>query len=176
MKTLFPAIPCLQSDRLLLKEITEEYAGDLKKMTESPSVYRYLPTFLFEKKYEDIHKVIRELYRECLEESLILGIFMDDQFCGLIEMYGYRAPIHKISIGYRLSENSWGKGIATEALGMVVDYLIKEKKIEIITASTMPENEVSAGVLRMNDFELVVCAVDEDWGYEQPTPADKWIR
>ena len=176
MKTLFPAIPCLQSDRLILKEITEEYADDLGKMTESPSVYRYLPTFLFEKKYKDIHKVIRELYRECLEESLILGIFMDDQFCGLIEMYGYRAPIHKISIGYRLSENSWGKGIATEALGIAVDYLIKEKKIEIITASTMPENEVSAGVLRMNGFELVVSAVNEDWGYEQPTPADKWIR
>ena len=25
-------------------------------------------------------------------------------------------------------------------------------------------------------FELVVHAVPEDWGYESPTIADKWIR
>ncbi len=176
MKKLFAEIPGLRSDRLFLRQITEKDADDLKRMTDSPVVYRYLPTFLFEKKYEDIHDVIRKLYDECLEESLILGIFTDEQFCGLIEMYGYRGEIHKISVGYRLAEEAWGKGIATEALGLVVDYLLNEKGIEIITASTMPENEVSAGVLLMNDFELVVRGVDEDWGYEKPTPADKWIR
>ena len=101
---------------------------------------------------------------------------MDNELCGLAEMYGYRDPIHKISVGYRLLERYWGQGIATEALGLMVDYLYNETDIEIITASTMIENRASAKVLIKNGFELVVHAVPEDWGYEMPTIADKWIR
>ncbi len=40
----------------------------------------------------------------------------------------------------------------------------------------MVENEASANVLRKNGFQLVVHAVEEDWGYEKPVIADKWIR
>ena len=40
----------------------------------------------------------------------------------------------------------------------------------------MVENRASARVLEKNGFTLVARAVDEDWGYPAPTPADKWIR
>ncbi len=79
-------------------------------------------------------------------------------------------------MGYRLLERCWGRGIASAALGMMIDYLYNETDIEIITASTMIENLASARVLTKNGFQLVVHAVGEDWGYEQPTVADKWIR
>ena len=98
-----------------------------------------------------------------------------DEFCGLAEMYGYRDEYHKISVGYRLLKECWGKGIATEALGRMIEYLCHETDIEIITASTMVENQASANVLRKNGFELVVSSVDEDWGYQEPVPTDKWI-
>lgn len=101
---------------------------------------------------------------------------MGGRFYGLAEMYGYRAPIHKISIGYRLLESCWGQGIATEALQLMIRELLMERKIEIVTASTMVENRASAHVLRKNGFTLVAHAVDEDWGYEKPTLTDKWIR
>ena len=39
----------------------------------------------------------------------------------------------------------------------------------------MVENLASANVLRKNGFTLVVHAVGEDWGYENPTITDKWI-
>lgn len=70
----------------------------------------------------------------------------------------------------------WGQEIATEALGLMIDYLYGETDIEIITASTMVENKASAAVLKKNDFLHVVHAADEDWGYEHPTVTDKWIR
>ena len=34
--------------------------------------------------------VIRHLYDECFKESIILGVFMEGDFCGLAEIYGYR--------------------------------------------------------------------------------------
>ena len=176
MKKLFSEIPYLESERLVLRALGESDADSLRELVNSPGVYRYLPTFLFEQKYEDIHYVIRHLYDECFQESIILGIFLKGEFCGLGEFYGYREPIHKISVGYRLLERCWGKGIATESLKRMVDYLYGETDIEIITASTMIENHASANVLRKNGFSLVVHAVGEDWGYPEPTISDKWIR
>ena len=177
-KKPFSEIPRLEGGRLLLRRITHGDADALAGLARSEAVYRYLPTFLYEQKYPDIHRVIDGLYAECLEESLILGVFLrdEDRFCGLAEMYGFRDPIHKISIGYRFLEACWGKGIASEAVGLLVDHLLRETDIEIITASTMVENRASANVLIKNGFDLVVRAAEEDWGYPAPTLADKWIR
>lgn len=176
MKKLFSEIPYLQGERIVLRKITDEDAEGLKKLIDNENVYRYLPTFLFEKKYDDVHYVISHLYDECFRESIILGIFMDGSFCGIGEFYGYKDDIHKVSVGYRLLEEYWGQGIATEALGLMIDYLYNETDIEIITASTMIENKDSANVLRKNDFSLVISGAPEDWGYDRPTIADKWIR
>lgn len=178
MKKLFSEIPYIEGDSIVLHEITGGDADSLRELTENEKVYRYLPTFLFEKKYESIEYVIDHLYDECFRESIILGIYLkdDETFCGIAEMYGFRDEIHKISVGYRLLERFWGQGIASKALGLMVDYLYNETDIEIITASTMIENHGSARVLEKNGFDLVVYAVPEDWGYEEPVIADKWIR
>ena len=175
-KKLFSEIPCLESGRITLKRLVPEDAPALRELVESPAVYRFLPTFLFEKKYDEASAVIDRLYDECWRESIILGVFLGPAFCGLAEMYGYRDRIHKISVGYRLLKRAWGMGIASEALGLMIDYLLGETDIEIITASTMVENRASANVLRKNGFSLIVHAVGEDWGYDHPTITDKWIR
>ena len=175
-KKLFSEIPYLKGDRLTLHGLTQKDAAALQELVDSPVVYRYLPTFLFEKRYEDVRTVIARLYDECWKESIILGVFRQDEFCGLAELYGFRDPIHKISVGYRLLDRYWGRGIASEALGLMVDYLYQETDIEIITASSMVENQASANVLRRNGFQLVVHGAEEDWGYEAPVIADKWIR
>lgn len=180
MKKLFSEIPYIEGNDIVLRKITQDDADSLRELTESEAVYRYLPTFLFEKKYGSIEYVIDHLYDECFRESIILGIYLKEDnaqiFCGIAEMYGFRDEIHKISVGYRLLERFWRQGIATKALDLMIDYLYNETDIEIITASTMIENRGSARVLEKNGFDLVVHAVPEDWGYDTPTITDKWIR
>ena len=179
-RKLFNRIPVLENGTVLLRQLEDADADALGAFAHSERVYRYLPTFLFEQKYEDPHTVIRKLYDECFaaEESLILGIFLKDgmQFCGLAEFYGYKDAIHKISIGYRLAEAFWGQGIASQTVALMVDYLYSQTDIEIITASTMIENHASARVLQKNGFLMTASGVDEDWGYAEPTAADKWFR
>lgn len=175
MKKLFTKIPYIKTERLVLRKIEETDAEGLSELTHSPDVYRYLPTFLFEQKYEDVHEVIRRLYDECFKESIILGVFMEEEFCGLAEIYGYRENTHKASIGCRFLERWWGKGVASETVDALVRYLTQETGIEIITASTMVENKSITRVVEKNGFLLAVSGVDEDWGYPQPTPANKWV-
>ncbi|MBQ1493019.1 MAG: hypothetical protein IIZ39_13755 [Blautia sp.] len=50
MRFLFPELPLLQSELLCLRPLTPSHAGDLQRLTQQEAVYRYLPTFLFEKK------------------------------------------------------------------------------------------------------------------------------
>ena len=176
MKGLFPEPPVLAGGRLCLKPLSLSDAGSLHTLVQEESVYRYLPTFLFEKKYDRPEDVLLRLYDEGLEDSLILGIFREERFCGLIEVYSFRAPIHKASVGYRLLQEEWGKGIATEALKIMIDELLSKRRIEIITASTMLENQASAHVLQKNGFTLVAHAAEEDWGFPEATLTDKWIR
>lgn len=175
MMELFSDPPILPGRNLCLRPLELRDTEALQRLTKQDAVYRYLPTFLFEKKYE-ASEVIRRLYVEGLKESLILGIFQENLFCGLAEIYGYRATIHKASVGYRLLREMWGRGIATEALCLMVQELLVNRGIEIITASTMIENRASAYVLGKNGFTLVSHAVDEDWGFDTPTSVDKWIR
>ena len=176
MKNTFSDIPCLHSGQITLRKITPSDADGLRELVNSPSVYRYLPTYLYEKKYPDTDFVIAHLYDECLEESLILGVFEGNSFCGLAEMYGYRPLPGKVSVGYRLLERCWGRGIATKTLHLMTEYLIHDKEIKVITASTMTANSASENVLRKNDFTRILHDVPENWGYGKPTIADKWIR
>lgn len=176
MKWLFPEPPVLYGENLCLKPLALSDADSLSRLTQQEAVYRYLPTFLFEKKYDDPEKAISCLYDEGLADSLILGIHRENHFCGLLEVYSYRAPIHKASVGYRLLLEEWGKGIATESLEIMIDELMTVRGIEIITASTMLQNLASAHVLQKNGFSLVNHAVEEDWGFPEPTLTDKWIR
>ena len=104
MKRLFSEIPYIKTERLVLRKIEETDANSLSELVHSQNVYRYLPTFLFEHKYENIRDVILHLYDECIRESIILGVFMGDAFCGLAEIYGYQENTHKASIGCRFLE------------------------------------------------------------------------
>lgn len=177
MNLLFPEIPCIGSDMISLRQVTLADAEALQELVDSPAVNRYLPTFLFEHRYPDIRYVIEHLYDECLEESLILGVYdKADAFCGLAEFYGYQEEIHKVSLGCRFLEKCWGRGIATETLRVMVDYLYTETDIEIITASTMVENIAPGKAAQKCGFDLVVRSAPEDWGYPESTMANKWIR
>lgn len=57
MKRLFSEIPYIETERLVLRKIEETDEGSLSELVHSQNVYRYLSTFLFEHKYENIHDV-----------------------------------------------------------------------------------------------------------------------
>ena len=180
MIKLFSKIPTIENDNITLRKLEYDDAQFLSDFVQNKNVYKYLPTFLFEQHYKDMKIIIKELYEKCFKnkQSLILGIYTQNgtTLCGLAEFYGYKAILQKTCIGYRIAENYWGKGIATQTVSLMVDYLYSQTDIEIITASTMIENRASARVLEKNGFIKTDTNVTEDWGYSTPTLADKWFR
>ena len=180
MIKLFDEIPYLRGEQITLRRLSTSDLPALREMTADARVYQYLPTFLFEQQYGDLDRMLDELYGQCFaaKESLILAVERnaDATFCGLAEFYGFKDSLRKTCIGYRLRQDRWGSGIATAAVALMVGYLFEQTDTEIITASTMIENHASARVLEKNGFIRTARAVPEDWGYPQPTIADKWFR
>ena len=134
MKKLFSEIPCLEGDRIILKQITEKDREALQEMAHSNIIYRYEPTYLLELRYTDMDQLIQDLYGEYFEkkQNLFLGIFLIEnpaELCGLAEFYDFRDHIHAVSIGARLREKYCKCGIATEVAKLMKDYLLKETEI-----------------------------------------------
>ena len=89
MKRLFSEIPYIKTERLVLRKLEETDADSLSELVHSQNVYRYLPTFLFEHKYENIHDVIRHLYDECFRVSSVICMM---NVSGVKEDWGYAQP------------------------------------------------------------------------------------
>lgn len=176
---LFDEIPRLSNGQVVLNRVGTSDANALHDLVHNPLVQRYLPTYLFEAQFADPTEAIAQLYGPLFErkESLILAIRPQEggELAGLAEFYGLRAPLHKVSVGYRLRECWWGHGLATQTARLMVDYLYQQTTIQIVTASTMVENAGSAHVLEKVGFIRTAHGVDEDWGYPEPTVVDKWF-
>jgi [ribosomal protein S5]-alanine N-acetyltransferase len=67
-----------------------------------------------------------------------------------------RTDIYKRSaeIGYWLGEPFWGKGIATKALGAIVEYAFTNFDLVRLSAIVFEWNQASARVLEKNGFKL----------------------
>ena len=167
---LFDEMPRIESERLILREFVDADAEALAAFAHDEEVYRYLPTFLYEQRYDDAHLVISRMREECFDtkESILLAICLrdaPDQMLGIAEFYAYEPRKPKASIGYRLGREYWGQGIATEVVGMLKDHLLDRVHMRTITAHVICENVASARALQKNDFVCLYPHVWEDWGW-----------
>ena len=180
MKKLFDEIPRIESERIILKEVTETDAPEIKAFAEDREAFRYLPTFLLEQKDPDINAAIEGFYGDAFnnKESLMLGIYQktDEKWCGFIEFYGYSDERHKVSVGCRLAQRAWGQGIGTEALSLALKYLFGETDIEVVTASVMADNTASNRMAEKCGFLRTEEYAKEDWGFDEPAIVHKYVR
>lgn len=198
---LFDEYPYIESDTVVLKKMSATDADALSDMVKNKQLYRYLPTFLYEQKYEDIRKMLAKMDEECFltKESLLLGIYVRTnpeaapeeeptaappsgeqlstvwQFVGIAEFYNYEEKKGKASIGCRLLPAFWGQGLATAVIGMMKDYLFTQTDVRTITGHIMQVNRASAGAAMKNGFLCKYPDLLEDWGFPQPVRIDKYV-
>lgn len=71
---------------------------------------------------------------------------------GGICFHGEPDEMGEVEIGYGTDEDYRNKGIMTEAIAGMIQWISNNKKVEIIKAETVPGNISSARVLEKNDF------------------------
>jgi ribosomal-protein-alanine N-acetyltransferase len=59
-----------------------------------------------------------------------------------------------VEIGYFIGENFWGKGIATEAVKQLVDFISTRLSVVRVETHVFAHNKISMKVLQKNGFYL----------------------
>ena len=177
---LFEEYPDLSDDMIRIRKMRESDAEALRAFTSNERIYRYLPSFLYELKYEDKRDVIARMDEECFapKESILMGVYLHsdpERLVGIAEIYNYEEKKSKASVGCRLDESVWGRGIATRVLHLLRDYLTGPVGLETITAHIIRDNTASAHAAMKSGFLCKYPDLYGDWGLGEMVHTDKYV-
>lgn len=156
VKTLFENPPELCSERLRFVKITPEYAADMYAYSQNPEVTKYLTWSPHSSLKETEH------YVKLLQKKYEAGVFNDwglvEKASGrLIGTCGFTSFDYKNNtseIGYVLSEDFWGKGLAVEAASTVMRFGFKEFGLNGFCAKFIEGNDASMRVMQKLGMSL----------------------
>ncbi|WP_134683055.1 GNAT family N-acetyltransferase [Brevibacillus migulae] len=158
MSSSLKQFPILETNRLVLREMTEQDASDLYAYYSDREVSKHLDWFGPES--EEHAKKLIAYWREQYQEDTFMrfGIVRkgENKIIGTIPINPVRGPFRwklPVVLGYDLSRDYWNQGIMTEALEAVIAYIFETLGNHRITAEVIPDNAASLKVLEKLGFE-----------------------
>lgn len=155
LEKIFEVFPLIESTRIVLKKIDQHHLRELFEIYDNENVFQYCG-IIPKHNIQTVSKMIGHFERDYRKKSRIKwGIFQknqDDKLLGIIEAMEFSPKVNMVTIGYFLAEDHWGKGIATESVRNLVEFLFTEVEVNRIQAEVMPGNWVSKKVLLKNGF------------------------
>lgn len=152
MNAIFHEVPIIYSEKLCLKKIEEKDLDTLFAIYDNEKVFEYCGILPKHNK-ETVRKMIAHFERDFLKRTRVKwGIFINEELVGIIEAFDFNQKVSMVTIGYYLAETFWGRGIATEAVKLLVEFLLLKANINRIQAEVMPQNENSKRVLLNSGF------------------------
>lgn len=152
----------LETERLLLREITLNDKEALFQLHTDPAVQKYTGEPLVES-IEEMERAIQTRISDYVKYGYgRWATFLKEemQFIGWAGL-AYLPEFDEIDLGYRFSPQYWGKGYATEASRAILTYGFDALKLERIIAIAMKGNGASIRVM-----EKVGMAFDKYAPYE----------
>lgn len=152
---LFNEFQCIESKDLTLRKIEISDLNDLYEICSNEKLYSYKPGNA-KKTIDAVENMISHFERDFKKKKTIfLGICLNDasqKFVGIVEIFEVNQRVNLVNIGYTLNEKYWGRGIATKAVKILMDYLFEVIDVNRIQAYIMPINVKSQNVLVRNGF------------------------
>lgn len=145
----FSPFPVLETERLLLRQITHDDAEDVFIMRSDPEVMKYIPRPIA-KSIEDANGVIKMMHEFWeRDEKINWGIALKEtnKIIGAIGFVNIHPEHFRAEVGYSLARDWHRKGIMREALKRILMYGFQEMNCHTIEAITDAENEASGALL-----------------------------
>ncbi len=154
-KSPYDQFPHVTTDEITLRRIVPSDIDSLFEIYNNEELFLYSP-YMLKKNKNTVANMIGHFERDFYKKKeIFLGVTLNDTpdfIVGVAEMFDYNCDVNMITIGYRLNDRFWGKGIATKAVKAMTDYLFNDIGLNRIQAFVMPENAKSLSVLRRNNF------------------------
>jgi ribosomal-protein-alanine N-acetyltransferase len=150
----FTPFPIIETERLILKQITNNDANEVFELRSNPETMKYIPRPLA-KTIEDALEHIAMIEEKISENTGInWGITLkgNPKVLGIIGYYRLQPENYRAEIGYMLLPEFHGKGIITEAVKRLISYGFNDLKLHSIEAVIDPGNFASERVLQKCNF------------------------
>ena len=144
----------LESQRLLLRQITTADVHEIFALRSNANVMKYIPRPLC-KNLNDAMDIINMIEQKLIcNEGINWAITLkgNNTLIGFIGHYQIKWEHFRSEIGYTLSPDFAGTGIMTEAIKLVIEYGFKDMNMHSLEAVIYPQNTASARVLEKNNF------------------------
>jgi ribosomal-protein-alanine N-acetyltransferase len=99
---------------------------------------------------------LARLERQLADDTHPFAILDGDAIAGTINLFGIvRESIESGTIGYWVDVARNGRGLATGAVGEILDYAFEDLDLHRVEAATLVDNVPSQRVLEKNGFERI---------------------
>jgi [ribosomal protein S5]-alanine N-acetyltransferase len=144
----------LESDRLLLRQITNDDANEIFALRSNVETMKYIPRPLVTTNEEALEhiKMIQDKLEKNEGINWAITLKGNPKLIGIIGHYRIRWEHFRSEIGYMLLGEYHGKGITTEAIQMLVDYGFNKMNMHSLEGIIDPANTASERVLEKNGF------------------------
>jgi RimJ/RimL family protein N-acetyltransferase len=122
-----------------LKKETYNQLGGIPKYASLEQAYPYIAK---------THKS----RRKGTDQVMAIVDNQSDQLIGMIGLHGLKNPHKHAEMGYWIAIDSWGRGIATDAVYLALRFAFKGLKLKRTYAHVFPFNYASMRVLEKNGF------------------------
>lgn len=161
----FYAFPVLETARLTLRQVRDSDAEAIYAFRHDPDVSRYNadPYESVDEAEALIHRLRRQ-FDSKTTLSWALTLKGEDQVIGLCGFGYWARQIRMAELGFDLAKTYWGRGLITEAAGVVVRFGFDQMNLNRIVAEVHGNNAASIRVMEKLGFMLE--GVLRDDGYE----------
>jgi ribosomal-protein-alanine N-acetyltransferase len=151
---IFEQFPVLETERLILREITPADAEDVFRIYADPQVIRYWGSAPLASIDEAGHKIqgVIDAFREREGIRWAFTLKGDDRLIGSGGHWRLMKQHQRSEIGYELAPEHWGQGIMSEAVGAIVQFGFERMGLHSVEAQIEPANRASRGVLEKLGF------------------------
>lgn len=144
----------IKNNKIVLRKLNLGDIKDLADLCNNKNIWDNLRDFI---PYPYTEELAKSFIEFCLLEDVqtTFAIELNDKFAGVIDLI-LKDDIYKLSaeIGYWIGEQYWGKGIATEAVKMIVNYGFTKLNLLRIFTGVIDRNIASRKVLEKAGFKL----------------------
>ena len=139
----------LETDRLILRKFTMDDVNDVfKNYGSDPNVTKYL-SWKTHESIEDAKVSVEYFMSSYKDNGYHWAVVLKDinEVIGDIKVHTIDKRNNICEIGYQYGSKFWGKGYATEALKIVIEFLFDECEFHLIEARHRSSNPASGKVM-----------------------------
>lgn len=149
--------PKLIGKRILMRMYEKEDSADFFKNIKDKEISRWstnIPYPYSKKRAEKFIKITHKRFKEKTHVNVGIVLKKENRVIGSMGLNKIDWKNRKSEIGYWLGKKYWGKGIATEALLLFLEYAFEKIKLHRVSAHVLEVNKQSARVLEKCGFRL----------------------